>query len=110
MLGSAKRPQEHLGGVVEALQDGVGTEVEGLATAVGGDASGEVDAQSAVGELADGDVGTAAQRDVDRLDLLPARKPSMGVDRVLEQAHMGDARWEPRGMGNQGVLWLPIDC
>lgn len=168
MLGLAKRPQEHLGGVVQAHKDGVGAEVEGLAAGVGGDARGEVDAQPPAGQLADGDVGfgkderrgdvppegvagevddvvgaplrtpghpsrpggarieradpmqldlrparidgrreltkngrltlerhrdpTAAQRDVDRLDLLPAREPSVGIDRMLEQAHEGIIR------------------
>jgi hypothetical protein len=42
VLGAAKRPEEDLGGVVEALKDGVRVEVEGLAAAVGGNALGEV--------------------------------------------------------------------
>ena len=49
VLGSAERPEEDLGGVVQALQDGVGVEVEGLAAAVGGNALGEVDAQPPAG-------------------------------------------------------------
>src|SRR5665213_2923309 len=163
VLGPAERPEEDLGGVVEALEDSVGVEVEGLAAAVGGNAVGEVDAQPPTGQLADGDIGigeyerrgevppervagevddvvgtparapghpgrpgparvegadgvqldmrapridgggelakdgglalerhsdpTAAKRDVDRANLMPARKPSVSVDRVLEQGH-----------------------
>jgi hypothetical protein len=49
VLGPTKRPEEDVGGVVEALEDGVGVEVEGLAAAVGGNAVGEVDTQPPAG-------------------------------------------------------------
>jgi hypothetical protein len=37
---------------------------------------------------------TAAQRDIDRANLPPARKTSVGINRVLEQGHTRDARRE----------------